>query len=80
MQIKDILSRDDGFKYMLLDRLRSDCVSYLSHGGKLWGLNPKDHMETMIAIWKDLKIKPEWLTLPELKDLSYRVAKIKVQS
>lgn len=78
MQINEILTRDNEFKYMLLGRLQSDCYSHLSHGGKLWGLIPKDHIKTMKAIWESLTIKPEWLTRDELKDLAYRVARIKI--
>lgn len=72
MEIAEILKRDNQFKYMLLNRLKSDCYSYLEHGGKLWGIDKKTHIETMIAIWNDLKVKPKWLKLSELKNIAYK--------
>ena len=44
----DILNKDEKFRYMLLDRMRTDCEYYLGNGGRnardLWAggeLNPK---------------------------------------
>lgn len=76
MIIQEILNHDNQFKYMLLNRLQSDCYSYLDHGGKLWGIDKDTHINTMIAIWNDLKVKPEWLELSELKELAYRLVGI----
>ena len=76
MTINEILASDNQFKYMLLNRLQSDCYSYLEHGGKLWGIDRETHIITMIAIWNDLKVKPEWLELSELKELAYRLVGI----
>ena len=78
MTINEILARDNQFKYMLLNRLQSDCYSYLEHGGKLWAGDKLDHINTMIAIWNDLKVKPEWLELSELKTLAYKIAGISI--
>jgi len=33
------------FEYMLLARLQSDCYTWLSGGGKLWGITPESHAE-----------------------------------
>ena len=74
MEINQILASDSQFKYMLLNRLQSDCYSYLKHGGRLWAGDKIDHINTMIAIWNDLKVKPEWLKLSELKELAYKIA------
>ena len=68
-----ILKSDNEFKYMLLGRLQSDCYTWLQGGGSLWGINPKDHAETMVLIWNNLKIKPQWFKRKELKELSYRM-------
>lgn len=42
---------DPKFRYMLLDRLRSDCEYFLGNGHKnekdLWGLNVPDHISAM---------------------------------
>jgi len=61
------------FNYMLLNRLQSDCYTYLSCGGKLWGIEPETHVIKMWELWRELKVKPEWLTLRELKILTYRL-------
>lgn len=63
------------FEYMLLNRLQSDCYSFIEHGGKLWGITPKEHMNKMFELWDKLKIKPEWLTKQELKNLNLKLTK-----
>lgn len=63
------------FEYMLLNRLQSDCYSFLEHGGKLWGINPHYHADKMVELYQSLKVKPAWLPLKELKKLFYRLTK-----
>lgn len=63
------------FEYMLLNRLQSDCHTWLSGGGKLWGTDPITHAEKMVELWKILKIKPQWLELKELKNLYFKLTK-----
>lgn len=65
MTIQEVLNRDTQFKYMLLNRLQNDCYS----NGGIWAGNMKEQVEYMVAIWQDLKIKPEWLTFKELNSL-----------
>lgn len=61
------------FEYMLLNRLQSDCYLYLSGGGSLWGITPQGHAEKMVELWQVLRVKPEWLTLSELKTLYHKL-------
>lgn len=69
MTITEVLARDTGFQYRLLNRLQSDCYST----GSLWAGNKADQIAYMVAIWDNLKIKPEWLTRKELNLLSIKL-------
>lgn len=64
-------SGDEGYPYVMLDRMRSDCEYYLGYGNRsskyLWAKDPKRHIEIMKAIYNRLDPKPEWLT-PEQID------------
>lgn len=67
-------SKEDKFRYMMLDRLRSDCDYYLGYGNrkamKLWGDNPEDHIKEMKRLYNELPkdAKPEWLTWEQILD------------
>jgi hypothetical protein len=74
MTIKEVLRKDNKFKYMLLSRLQSDCYSY----GGYWAGNANDQVNYMVAIWDDLKTKPEWLPLKELNKLSIKLTRKEV--
>jgi hypothetical protein len=63
------------FEYMLLNRLQLDCYLWLSGGGALWGIDPQTHADKMVELYTQLKIKPEWLTFKELKNLYYSLTK-----
>lgn len=65
--------REIEFNYMLLSRLQSDCYTWISGGGKLWGITPEYHAEKMVELYNGLKIKPQWLSLKELKNLYFRL-------
>lgn len=64
----------DSFKYMLLDRLRSDCSYFLGYGHRnkkdLWAGNVRDHIECMKMLWNSFPKdgKPEWLTMEKIED------------
>jgi hypothetical protein len=60
-------------RYMLLNRLQSDCYTWLGGGGKLWGITPNEHAAAMIELYNSLEIKPQWLNLQELKTLVTRL-------
>ena len=67
-------AKDSTFLYQLLSRLLADCEFYLNHGLRnskhLWALDETDHINEMLSIYMYLKIKPEWLTLEQIKEYS----------
>lgn len=69
-----VLSRDDKFRYQLLDRLRSDCDYYLGYGNRypknLWAGSENEQIEFMKAIWNSFsdEAKPEWLTWEQIEE------------
>ena len=75
--IKDVTSRDEKFRYQLLDRLKQDCNYFLGYGnrheGSLWAGNTKDHVAVMQALWDSLPEKPEWLTKEQLADYASKM-------
>lgn len=77
----DIESHDEQFKYMLLNRLQTDCEYYLNYGNsneiRLWGETVEMHIEYMYIIYDSLKIKPEWLTEQQIKVYSDLMLQIK---
>ena len=64
--------QDDEFNYMMLSRLESDCKYFLGAGGgserSLWAGNVKDQIKEMKRLWNIIKIKPEWLSLNDIKN------------
>jgi hypothetical protein len=72
-----ILKSEDRYRYMLLDRLRTDCVYYLGNGNRnaknLWAGDEKAQIKAMKKIWNTFsdEDKPEWLTWADI--LEYEV-------
>ena len=71
--IEWVLSRDDKFRYMLLDRMRQDCDYYLGYGNRnaeqLWAVGSVDRqIEYMKALWNSFTEKPEWLTMEQIEE------------
>lgn len=68
------------FKYMLLDRLRSDCDYYLGYGNRnkkqLWAGNEQGQIDEMKKIYNNFTEdkKPEWLTYEQI--LEYEKAMV----
>jgi hypothetical protein len=60
------------FQYMMLGRLVSDCEYYLGNGGRnpknLWALEEKEHISEMKKIYNQLEVKPEWLSMEDIKE------------
>ena len=62
----------DKYKYMLLDRLKTDCSYYLGAGnrnpGTLWAGSVGTHLDCMRLLWNSFpeEDRPEWLTLDDL--------------
>lgn len=74
-----ILSRDDCFRYQLLDRMRQDCLYYLSYGRRdpkyLWANDAAKQIAYMKTVWNSFPAdgKPEWLTMDEIISLEKRM-------
>lgn len=74
-----LMGRDATFRYMLLDRLRSDCEYYLHHGNRsprcLWTGNEAEQIEIMIKLHNSFKEgeKPEWLTMDKIIEYGTRM-------
>ena len=67
-------AKDSIFLYRLLSRLQADCEFYLNYGSRnskhLWALDETDHINEMLSIYMYLEIKPEWLSLEQIKEYS----------
>ena len=63
------------FRYMLLDRMRSDCEYYINYEmncppqyNHLWAdHDPKAQITYMKYLWESFEEKPEWLTMEEIE-------------
>lgn len=57
---------------MLLSRLESDCKYFLGNGNRcerhLWAESVDDQISEMKAIWNNLEVKPEWLTMEQIEE------------
>lgn len=66
---------DNKFKYMLLDRMRSDCKYFLGYGNRndnvLWSGNASYHIDDMKALYNSLQEKPSWITMEDIEN--YRI-------
>lgn len=75
-EIDWLTSRDETFRYMMLDRLRSDCDYFLGYGDahlKIVNYSIFNHIRKMKAIWISLPIKPEWLSYADIINYQYRM-------
>ena len=74
-----ILSRDDRFRYQLLDRMRQDCLYFLGCGRRdpkhLWAKDAEKQIAYMKAVWHSFPAdgKPGWLTMDEITSLEKRM-------
>lgn len=65
-------TKEATYRYMLLDRLRTDCNYFLGNGNRneknLWAGNVEDHINVMKELWHSFSLeeKPEWLTLEQI--------------
>ena len=66
--MEDWSKHEPKFRYMMLDRLRQDCVYSINRcdcsENVLWAKDAKAQIENMVALWKtfDPEDRPEWLT------------------
>lgn len=74
-----ILKSEPNYRYMLLDRLRTDCEYYLGNGNRsanhLWAGDEKRQIESMKIIWNSFpeEDKPEWLTLDQINEYAQKM-------
>lgn len=67
-----LLSRDESFRYQMLDRMRSDCDYYLGngriYGNHLWAGEVEEQIKYMKSLWLSFAEdkKPEWLTWEQI--------------
>lgn len=54
-----IATHDEKYRYMLLDRMRTDCAYYLGNGNRqvkyLWAGNVEEQIEDMKMLWDSFK-------------------------
>lgn len=66
----EIVQPEPKFKYMLLSRYQMDVEYYLNHGSRnkrhLYHMDERKQIESMIALWKELPQKPDWLRAKKL--------------
>lgn len=70
-----ILGEGQRHKYMMLDRLRTDCMYFLDHPSKrnLYFPDIARHMKEMRQYWKELNIKPDWLSYEQIGRLEHKM-------
>lgn len=68
----DLLSKDATFRYMMLDRLRTDCGYFLGNGNRneknLWAGNVEKQIQLMKDLYNSFEEKPEWISMEEIED------------
>ena len=79
--ISEFTQKNNRFKYMMLDRLRSDCVYFLGYGHRsersLWAKDKFLHIELMKAMHNSFsdREKPEWLTYAQILEFEKQMCK-----
>lgn len=61
------------FNYMLLSRLKQDCVYYLDNGRNakhLWARDEQAQIDKMRELYEAVPEKPEWLTREEIDNFA----------
>ncbi len=77
MTIEEVLKHDEKFRYMLLDRMKMDCLYFLGNGNRckkyLWAGDEAEQIKYMKAIYNSLDDdkKPEWLSMEEITEFEY---------
>ena len=69
----------DSYKYILLDRLRTDCEYFLGNGNRyapqLWAGAVGTHIKAMLLLYDSFpeEDRPEWLTREQIEDYGRRM-------
>lgn len=74
----ELISLGEGqkHKYMMLDRLLSDCKYFIKTGPNVRNLyfpNIARHMKEMRMYWDELNIKPKWLSYEQIGRLEHKM-------
>ena len=79
----NVLTGSPEFRYMLLDRLRQDCLYYLGYGNRneknLWAGNVEEQIQLMKDLYNSFKDKPQWISLEEINDLENKMLNDDIQ-
>lgn len=69
-KVEQQVSADKKFNYMMLDRLRNDCVCYLNSRdeNRLWSKNKEEQIQKIKDIYNSFEEheKPQWLTYEQI--------------
>lgn len=69
-EANNLLQEMDKFHYQMLDRLRSDCIYFLTAGGRLekhlWAKSIDGQIEQMWQEFNQCRIKPAWCTAEDI--------------
>lgn len=68
----DLLSKDDTFRYMMLDRLKTDCNYFLDNGNRnekhLWAGDVDKQIKLMKDLYNSFEEKPEWISMEDIEN------------
>lgn len=74
--MEEILNKDERFRYMLLDRMRTDCEYYLGNGGRnakdLWAGDEQLQIEYMAALYNSFDEDSKPSGLPLMKSMNLK--------
>lgn len=75
------LGEGQTFKYMMLSRLLSDCKYFLRNPYErhLYFPSIARHMKEMRQYWKEVNIKPEWLSYKQIGRLEHKMNRMKTK-
>lgn len=80
-EIKDLLIRDETFRYQMLSRMQSDCLTSIQNGylTHLWGITVENHIKYMEALWRSFPKngKPKWCRLKDIKEYKKMLKDVK---
>lgn len=72
-ELKELLSQDNRYKYMMLDRLIQDCKYYLGYGNRcskhLWAKDEHKQIELIKGLYNSFSEdeKPNFITMEDIK-------------
>ena len=68
----NVLEKDDTFRYMMLDRLKTDCNYFLGNGNRnekhLWAGDVDKQIKLMKDLYNSFEEKPEWISMEDIEN------------